>query len=417
MMINQPWKREEFHNSLLDEALKTTKNNQAMIEAVPSLVPENANAANINPESVEPKKSFGQKIGGFFTNLRNDPARMANLALAFNTMRLQPDAGLAQTLGATAAEARQQKRIDRRAETFATYLEGKGMPDQAKLIRKNPEMATELSKHIFSPEKGMKSYAPQQDKDGRIFTTQYDFTKGKPEITYLKDANGDYITSWTPQDEIDIKAYGARKEKVSGSIESFRGQRNTLNVYLSTLKDMLAKNVSNEEIETLWNQWLPATTGLRASLKSFEEGMALETISGGSFGALSEGEMSWVRDIATPPAGLTIEQRIDWAKRKVGHIDKFIQEIEGDYLTMSQFATYDDLVKYRAEQRSKKEKKEKQNPETPAKTKINPIEARVISSTQATFADLIKENFGSWEQMNQKQQDLLIEQYLQSLGG
>ena len=81
MMINQPWEREEFHNSLLDEALKGTKNNnQAMMKAVPSLVPENANAANINPESVEPKKSFGQKIGGFFTNLRNDPARMANLA-------------------------------------------------------------------------------------------------------------------------------------------------------------------------------------------------------------------------------------------------------------------------------------------------------------------------------------------------
>ena len=66
-MINQPWEREKVHNSLLDEALKTTKNNQAMIEAVPSLVPENANAANINPESVEPKKSFGQNIGGGFT--------------------------------------------------------------------------------------------------------------------------------------------------------------------------------------------------------------------------------------------------------------------------------------------------------------------------------------------------------------
>jgi hypothetical protein len=146
MMINQPWEREEFHNSLLDEALKSTKNNnQAMMKAVPSLVQENANAVNIKPESVEPKKSFGQKIGGFFTNLRNDPARMANLAVALNSMRLQPDAGLAQAMSLQASDARKQKLLDQTGNRTADTLIRLGVsPDIVNSARGNPETLNTL---------------------------------------------------------------------------------------------------------------------------------------------------------------------------------------------------------------------------------------------------------------------------------
>lgn len=74
------------------------------------------------PQSKEP--DFFDKAGGFLTDLFGDEERMTRMALAFNSMRLQPDQGLATVLG---------KRLEtlgtsRKANATARALRAKGTP-------------------------------------------------------------------------------------------------------------------------------------------------------------------------------------------------------------------------------------------------------------------------------------------------
>jgi len=101
-----------------------------------------AEAAKVNdpntPDQDVPK-------GGFFDTIKNflgDEERMAGLAIAFNSMRLTPDASLA---------AAMEKRIERagsrrQANRTADYLESIGQKQAADLIRQNPSMAADIFK-------------------------------------------------------------------------------------------------------------------------------------------------------------------------------------------------------------------------------------------------------------------------------
>ena len=83
--------------------------------------------------------------GGFFDTIKDflgDEESMATLAIAFNSMRLNPDTSLA---------AAMEKRIERadtrrKANRTADYLESIGQKQAADLIRKNPSMAADILK-------------------------------------------------------------------------------------------------------------------------------------------------------------------------------------------------------------------------------------------------------------------------------
>jgi len=79
--------------------------------------------------------SFLDKVGDFVGNKE----RMLKLALAFNSMRLEPDQGLATALNDRLKTISKQGK----ANSTAEYLRNKGRPDLADLVLKNPELTTQ----------------------------------------------------------------------------------------------------------------------------------------------------------------------------------------------------------------------------------------------------------------------------------
>ena len=84
--------------------------------------------------------SFLDKVGDFVGNKE----RMLKLALAFNSMRLEPDQGLATALNDRLKTLSKQGK----ANSTAEYLRNKGRPDLADLILKNPELSTQALQEV-----------------------------------------------------------------------------------------------------------------------------------------------------------------------------------------------------------------------------------------------------------------------------
>jgi hypothetical protein len=103
---------------------------QALMKEAPEGNPQEA-AALATTEAMAAKGmseeddgGFFDNVGGFLTDLFGDEERMTRMALAFNSMRLQPDQGLAQVLG---------KRLEllgtrKKANATAAALRAKGTP-------------------------------------------------------------------------------------------------------------------------------------------------------------------------------------------------------------------------------------------------------------------------------------------------
>jgi len=84
--------------------------------------------------------SFLDKVGDFVGNKE----RMLKLALAFNSMRLEPDQGLATALNDRLKTLSKQGK----ANSTAEYLRNKGRPDLADLVLKNPELTTQALQEV-----------------------------------------------------------------------------------------------------------------------------------------------------------------------------------------------------------------------------------------------------------------------------
>ena len=84
------------------------------------------------------------KTGGAPSGLQgflNDPENMANLALAFNSMRLSPDQGLAQVLGQRIKYAQEQRKENAAKNATIDALRQMGLEEgELKLLGNNPEL-------------------------------------------------------------------------------------------------------------------------------------------------------------------------------------------------------------------------------------------------------------------------------------
>ena len=90
---------------------------------------------------------FGQMQDGGQPWYKDDDLK-TRLALAFNTMRLEPDQGLAAVLSDRLKTSRELNFTNRTAQSVATALRAKGFNDEAMLVEQNPALAKEFAKLI-----------------------------------------------------------------------------------------------------------------------------------------------------------------------------------------------------------------------------------------------------------------------------
>ena len=112
----------------------------------------------------QPKPSFMQRIG---TKLK-DPAYRAQLAAAFNTMRLNPDPNMAQR----ASDMRKEQKSLQGANQTVAYLERIGRTDLADLVRQQPSLAPEVLKSILTQQGKQETFGTSlhyfRDADGKL---------------------------------------------------------------------------------------------------------------------------------------------------------------------------------------------------------------------------------------------------------
>jgi len=101
---------------------------------------------------LEQNPSFRKMASDFFGNREN----MLRLALAFNTMRLQPDQGLASVIGSELKDIREQTRITAASNATLKALRDAGVPEKdLAVLAKDPAILKEYAKKYFAKQLGV----------------------------------------------------------------------------------------------------------------------------------------------------------------------------------------------------------------------------------------------------------------------
>jgi hypothetical protein len=98
----------------------------------------------------------------WYKRLINDPAAIAQLGIGFNSMRLNPDAGLAQVLNDRVKSIGAERKQNRTTEQVSLQLKNMGMFEEAGLIEANPELALPIFTAMLKTKNGIEPTAEMQ---------------------------------------------------------------------------------------------------------------------------------------------------------------------------------------------------------------------------------------------------------------
>jgi len=98
----------------------------------------------------------------WYKRLMNDPAAIAQLGIGFNSMRLNPDAGLAQVLNDRVKSIGAERKQNRTTEQVSLQLKNMGMFEEAGLIEANPELAVPIFTAMLKTKNGIEPTAEMQ---------------------------------------------------------------------------------------------------------------------------------------------------------------------------------------------------------------------------------------------------------------
>ena len=152
----------------------------AMPEAPGAMVRQDATPVANN--DIEP--GLLSRIGTGFQNLRADPVRMAKLQMGFNSMRLNPDAGIAASAADTIKMGQTRSMLKADANVTVKRLRAMGRNDLADMVEANPESAKEIIAAITA--QGIKMGGPTETMRTRIQTAQrLGYEVGTPEYNAI----------------------------------------------------------------------------------------------------------------------------------------------------------------------------------------------------------------------------------------
>ena len=101
----------------------------------------------------------------WYKRLMNDPAAIAQLGIGFNSMRLNPDQGLAQVLNERVKSIGAERKQNRTTEQVSLQLKNMGMFQEAGLIEANPELAVPIFTAMLKAKNGVEPTAEMQSFD------------------------------------------------------------------------------------------------------------------------------------------------------------------------------------------------------------------------------------------------------------
>ena len=329
------------------ELLKQQQANKANMSAIALPVAQGAMVrqaptpvANRMPMSKEAYNDIQpgllSRIGTGFQNLRADPVRMAKLQMGFNSMRLNPDAGIAASAADTIkmGETRRLDGLDANA-TMAYLAQQKGNPmAQAALsaIQANPSMTKDILSAFltnqFKPQHMNKNIGSIQIAEEDIVENGVIIVKKRGKFTYNLNPNstGNQYTiiplSGTGLTEGDKNKNLIIQQQVE--FDMSQGQKKGEEVFSKfNIIDQQIRNfqragelVSEGAKTGFIQKFLPSTSAATTELRTIARTMGIDIINSATFGALSATELNLALETAFDQ-NLTGDALVEYIQDKI----------------------------------------------------------------------------------------------------
>lgn len=223
--------------------------------------------------------TFMDQVKGYFGNREN----MVKLALAFNSMRLTPDTGLAAALGSELKTIQEGKATNKTQTAVVNWLKANGYDQYVEVALQNPKAALEIFKQItqkeFAPGKSPSVSGVQYDADQRAYVVVS--KDGVPTVEYLGTTRDDPVETERAKNQWDLSS--KRSDEISRKADGIEEQ---LGLYQQALVQL-----NNGAESGFVRNMLPAFTKQTAALRSIAQQLGIQTINSATFGALSEKEL------------------------------------------------------------------------------------------------------------------------------
>ena len=329
------------------ELLKQQQANKANMSAIAMPVAQGAMVrqdptpvANRMPMSKEAfndiQPGLLSRIGTGFQNLRADPVRMAKLQMGFNSMRLNPDAGIAASAADTIkmGETRRLDGLDANA-TMAYLAQQKGNPmAQAALsaIQANPSMTKDILSAFltnqFKPQHMNKNIGSIQIAEEDIVENGVIIVKKRGKFTYNLNPNstGNQYTiiplSGTGLTEGDKNKNLIIQQQVE--FDMSQGQKKGEEVFtqFNLIDDQIqdfrriGELVDDGAKTGFIQKYLPSTKAATTELRAIANKMGIDIINSATFGALSATELNLALSVAFDQ-NLTGDALVEYIQDKI----------------------------------------------------------------------------------------------------
>lgn len=247
-------------------------------------------AIDQNPQ-LESDPSFMDQVKGYFGSREN----MLRLAMAFNTMRLEPDQALTAALSKQLEGIQKTKVNQMSQQEIVQYLNQNGYVELAKVAARNPKMASTIMEQVLQkelkPAASRKSFEPIQDlTSGQYSIPIYDPESNTTSLVPIEGAIGE-----TPSQVAERKTQEERRKEglqkaADRASKVFDQAQNTSSTIRMLYEALTAAQQPDILIGPAWNM-LPAFTASTNAIRELQSRLGIGIINSVTFGALSQSEL------------------------------------------------------------------------------------------------------------------------------
>ena len=283
------------------------------------------------------------RMGAGIQNFRSDPERMARLQMGLNSMRLNPDQGIAASAADTIQQSQERRQNTMDSAGTIKFLQSRAATDPMAAqalgaIKANPSMVKDIMGAYLSGQ--FKS--PHMSKNiGSVQTAQEDFPtydiKAGDQFTYEHDpnANGGFTLvklggrGTTDKEKARMESEAALREsdivQARTQAKEYFGRYDAATNQITSLRQ--ARKLIEEGAETGWlKQHLPTFNANTQLLRNVANEMGIDIINSATFGALSKTELDLALSTGFPQ-GLNKSQTLKYIDEKIAAQDKFRREL------------------------------------------------------------------------------------------
>lgn len=279
---------------------------------------------------------------------------MDSLALGFNSMRLNPDQGLAGMIQARQKTASELAVGTKTAQAVIAQLRKMGENDAADMVTAQPSIAKDVLTQIIQA-KYAKAASPtasgvQTDtKTGQIYQVVFNPSTGKNERVDVPGAVGDTPSAVAARaSSLRLTESGQKMAQDKGA--AVFGRASGLGEQIGKLK-RASELVGEGGAQTgVIRALLPSFNSATAELRSIANGLGIDIINSATFGALSEKELSLALStgLDTSLQGAALSEHI---QDKINAQEKLYNQLMDDARELSGGITYNEYIQRRTSRR------------------------------------------------------------------